>query len=236
MKNTITFRLTFENSTYLLDIIKYLFSKGELFTPQECCLGEITGDDYIPYDEKLLETEVVKAIENEKVYVIDFLTEEKKKYFHLSIKKNNEYFLKFDITNQGSTDFLNKLVDFYKYTIKKLDPKSGFAHDFDDAKNTLSGITQKVIRKIYWINIYGRELSENINNVEELNSLDAFSFKTYDIDNKEGKIIFIRTCESPRDITSSRFPIIAEALSLVLSKNKKIAIQTPEKKKFDTLQ
>ncbi len=231
MKNVITFRITFSSLENILQIFKYLFSLGEMFIPQEYMVGGI-DDDYKPFDKSMLEKEIQPLFVSKDFIIFDFLTDNKKKYFHLTLKNDDKYELKFDIINAGDHDFLENLTEFYDFCIEKLEPESGFAHDFEDAKKSFLGIKEKIISKIYWINIYGDKICNNIENIDEIKTLNLYSTKLY---NGNGKILVIRTCESPRDISSSRFPIIAQDLSIILSKNKKITIQTPEKRKFDTI-
>ena len=227
MKNVITFRLWTKNIDNLLKVLKYLFAQGEYFIPKECEFGTLSNDDYIPFNMELLDTSIKDAINSDEVLILQFLTEDKNRYFHFTVKKGSSYFIKFDIINSGKPDFIEILVEFYEFISGQLDAIFGFAHDFEDAKNTFASITVNDIKKIYWINVFGSELLSMINNYDELNSLSLFSMKKIIPEGKASEIAILRLCESPLDILSSRFPILAEDFASILAKNKKIKVDIP---------
>ncbi len=234
MKNIITFKIYFNSSENIQKVFNFLFSKGGIFTPEEYSLGGDSDDDYKQFDLTVLQEKICPFIESHDFNILDFLSDNKKKYLHLTLKKDKAFELKFDITNANKFEFLQELVEFYELCVEELKPSAGFAHDLQDSKSELFGIKEKIITKIYWINIYGNDICKNINNIDEIKTLKLYSVKTFSHKGND-KIAMIRTCESPKDINSSRFSIAARDLSIILSKNKKITIQTPEKRKFDTI-
>lgn len=227
MKNLITFRLWTQNIDNLLEVLKYLFAQGDSFVPAECELGNISDDDYIPFSHDMLDTKVREAINSDEIPIIQFLTENKENYFHFTVKKSNSFFIKFDITNKGNPDFIEILSEFYEFASSQLDAIFGFAHDFEDAKNSFASITVNDIKKIYWINIYGSELLSMINNYNDLSALNLFSAKKLTAAGKTNEIAVLRLCESPLDYVSSRFQIVAEELATLLAHNRKIKVDIP---------
>jgi hypothetical protein len=235
MKNVITFRLWTDYTDNLLDVLTYLFNKGSRFMPEEFDLEDYTENDYMPFTAFDIERKVKSALASVDVPVLDFLTEKTKNYFHLTIKKGSPCIIKLDIYNSNEKGFLDNLCDFYEYAARNLDPIFAFAHDFEDAKNTLSGIIPNTISKIYWINIFGRKLMELVANFEEVKALKFYSTSTTDYKDLDGFISFFRMCETPADYKSTKFKLLAEAFSLALAKNKRLLIKTPEKLNADRI-